>query len=505
MKPAYLKLSWGPDGVTAEGDHTYYHGNAIEQADGTRNGVYSEWSWDGDTLKVGTCRYGMSPLFYYCGDRTIYVSNSIPKLLELGAPSAWDDDAMAVFIRRQTFLGEDTPFKHIRATPPGARLTWKDGRMTLEGKAFAPKTQHLKRSAMIDGVIDLFAQAITRRLPQTDEFYLPLTGGKDSRHILLELNRQSALPKACVTASFPPPLTNQDREIAAQLAARVGLPHITLPPPAPGIADEQRKNIVTNFCTVEHGWAVPLVDFLKANTQASFDGLGLDVFFNTIWYSEHRAKLYGAGALETLATDLLGDSEAAFSMIFTSETNRRFCRSRAIARLVKELKIHADCPHPVAAAQFWSRTRRTTSTFTFGMQNSIPTVHTPFLDLDLFDFVYGLPMSSLRESPMHVDVISNAYKNFSDIGYSVGGTGRNINKRYPRDFSLGLIRNNLGRLFQPSILSSKGTLLRLLKSYLSGNKIDLDWLNPCLQLCLCQIESYRSAQTTNSTLLSASG
>ncbi|TQV80800.1 asparagine synthase-related protein [Denitrobaculum tricleocarpae] len=490
MKPVFLQLSWGPDGVTAEGDHTYYHGNAIEQADGTRNGVYSEWSWDGDTLKVGTCRYGMSPLFYYCGDTEIFVSNSIPKLLELGAPNAWDDDAMAVFIRRQTFLGEDTPFKHIRATPPGARLTWKDGHMTLEGKAFAPKPQHLKRSAMIDGVIDLFAQAIARRLPQTDEFYLPLTGGKDSRHILLELNRQSALPKACVTASFPPPLTNQDREIAAQLAARVGVPHITLPPPPPGIADEQRKNIMTNFCTVEHGWAVPLVDFLKANTQASFDGLGLDVFFNTIWYSEHRARLYEESAFETLATDLLGDSEAAFSVIFTSETNRRFCRSRAIARLVKELKIHANCPHPVAAAQFWSRTRRTTSTFTFGMQNSIPTVHTPFLDLDLFDFVYGLPKSSLRESSMHVDVISNAYKNFSDIGYFVRKEHQTIDKKYLRKLSLDLVRNNSRHVTKPTVLNRKKTNYSLLKSFVTGDKLDLDWLQPNLLACLLQIEGH---------------
>ncbi|TQV80798.1 asparagine synthase family protein [Denitrobaculum tricleocarpae] len=497
MKPVYLKLSWGPDGVTAEGDHTYYHGNAIEQADGTRNGVYSEWSWDGDTLKVGTCRYGMSPLFYYCGDTEIFVSNSIPKLLELGAPNAWDDDAMAVFIRRQTFLGEDTPFKHIRATPPGARLTWKDGHMTLEGKAFAPKPQHLKRSAMIDGVIDLFAQAIARRLPQTDEFYLPLTGGKDSRHILLELNRQSALPKACVTASFPPPLTNQDREIAAQLAARVGVPHITLPPPPPGIADEQRKNIVTSFCTLDHGWTLPLTDFLADNAPVSYDGLGLDVFFNTIWYSDHRARLYDEGAFEALAIDLLRNSEEAFSKIFTRESFGRFSRERAIARLVDELKLHPDRPHPVAAFQFWSRTRRTTSTFTFGMQNAIPQVHTPFLDHSLFDFVSSLPKSALRESPMHIDVISTAYKDFDDIDYSVGGADQRVNKRYPRSFSQGLLRNSLRNFFQPSVLNRINTVPSLLKSYLSGNKIDLEWLNPHLLLCVYQIESFGSPQTTN--------
>ncbi len=488
MEPVFLKLFCGPNGVTAEGDHTYYHGNAIEQADGTRNGVYSEWSWDGDTLKVGTCRYGMSPLFYYCGDKTIYVSNSIPKLLELGAPSAWDDDAMAVFIRRQTFLGEDTPFKHIRATPPGARLTWKDGRMTLEGKAFAPKTQHLKRSAMIDGVIDLFAQAITRRLPQTDEFYLPLTGGKDSRHILLELNRQSALPKACVTASFPPPLTNQDREIAARLAARVGLPHITLPPPAPGIADEQRKNIVTNFCSLDHAWAIPLVDFLKDRSTVSYDGLGLDVFFSSIWSSNYRDELYREGAFEALAVDLLGDSEAAISTILTPETNFRFNRSRAISRMVKELKLYSNAPHPVATFQFWSRSRRATSPLTFGLQGEIETLHTPFLDHDLFDFVYSSHHSG--ESSIHFDALMKAYPQFKEIPFVKSGVPGARRPIRSRAIPFNLFRFLLPKIYKRTSIKTPQISARLLKAIFTGKHSDFEWLQPLLLNHIAQLDKH---------------
>ena len=492
MKPAFLKLQYSPgaDSVTAEGDSRYYHGNAITQADGARNGVFSEWSWDGENLQAGTCRYGMSPLFYYCGGNALYISNSIPKLLELGAPGDWDDDAMAVFIRRQTFLGEDTPFKHIRAAPPSARLTWSKGKMNLEGGYFAPKPQQLKRSAIIDGVIELFAQSISRRLPESDDFYLPLTGGKDSRHILLELARQSALPKACVTASFPPPLCDQDKVIAEELAERVGVPHIILPPPPPGIADERRKNLATNFCTLDHGWSLPLVDFLLANTKTSYDGLGLDVFFNTIWYSDYRAKLYGEGAFETLAVDLLRDSEAALSMLLNPDANRRFSRDRAIARLVGELKNHANAPHPVATFQFWSRTRRVTSTFTFGLQREIPVVHTPFLDNDLFDFVYSLSKASLRESPLHVDVISSAYNSFSDIRYKPLPQIDGFDKRYHRKFSLDLIHNNTQKPFKRGILNTRKTTVSLLKSFISGNRVDADWLHPNLLLCLGQIERH---------------
>lgn len=490
MEPAFLKLCCGPDGVTAEGESNYYHGNAIEQADGGRNGVYSEWSWNGQSLRVETCRYGMSPLFYYCGKNSFLISNSITKLLALGAPSDWDDDAMAVFIRRQTFLGEDTPFKEIRVPPPGARLTWSDGKMTLEGGLFAPKPQSLNRNAVIEGVIELFSQSITRRLPKSDDFYLPLTGGKDSRHILLELARQSVLPKATVTASFPPPLVNQDKDIAGQLSERVGVPHIVLPPAPPGIANEQRKNLATNFCSLDHGWAVPLADFLKEKTAVSYDGLGLDVFFNTIWYSDYRAKLYDDGAFEALAIDLLRDSETAFSMIFTPEANRRFSRARAIARMVEELKRHANHPHPIAALQFWSRTRRATSTLTFGLQHNIPSVHTPFLDYDLFDFVSGLSKTTLRQPPLHIDAISSFFKEYRDIKFQTRVDKHCHNIKYHRKFSLELAKISSLLILKNSIINTKKITLSSLKSYVSGRNADLDWLRPDLLICVDQLEQH---------------
>lgn len=488
MKPAFLKLSCGPDGVTAEGDSSYYHGNAIEQADGTRNGVYSEWSWDGQTLCVETCRYGMSPLFYYCGKNSILISNSMAKLLALGAPSDWDDDAMAVFIRRQTFLGEDTPFKEIRVPPPGARLTWSDGKMSLEGGLFASKPQSLNRNAVIDGVIELFSQSITRRLPGSDDFYLPLTGGKDSRHILLELARQSALPKATVTASFPPPMINQDKDIARQLSERAGVSHIVLPPAPPGIGNEQRKNLATNFCSLDHGWAVPLADFLKEKTTVSYDGLGLDVFFNTIWYSDYRAKLYDDGAFEALAIDLLRDSETAFSMIFTPEANRRFSRARAIARMVEELKRHADHPHPIAALQFWSRTRRATSTLTFGLQHSVPVVHTPFLDYDLFDFVYSTQRGN--DLMIHFDALTKAFTDFDEIDYVKSGVPESGSPRKIPTTPLSLTPILFSKFLKKSSIRTLQICARMIKATATRSYADYGWLQPLLINYISQIEKH---------------
>ncbi len=490
MKPAFIHLKFGPEGVTAKGDPSYYHGNAVTMSDGSRNGVYSEWDWDGTTLRAGNCRYGMSPLFYYCGDNEICLSNSIPKMLDLGVPQDWDDDAMAVFIRRHTFLGEDTPFKHIRATPPGAKLTWRNGRMDLEGKRFEPKPQHLKRSAIVDGVIELFQQAIARRLPDTEDFYLPLTGGKDSRHILLELHRQGVRPKACVTArKTASPSDNDDCAIAAQLTERLGIPHIILPPSKSIVADEQRKNLRTNFCTIDHGWSMPLVDFLEANTSLSYDGLGLDVFFNTIWYSDLRANLFHTRDFQELGRDLLGESDTALSLTLSSEALRRFDRNNALDHLAKELKLHLNSPHPIASFQFWNRTRRTTSIFTFGLQYTIPNIHTPFLDNNLFDFVTSLPADELRAAPLHPEVLTRAYKDFCDIDYQI--QNNKSKSKYTRLKSSQLIK-----LFSSNKNIAKTTnkkknnkiLFYIAKSLLTGNEDDLNWIKPDLLLFTKQIE-----------------
>jgi hypothetical protein len=472
--------------VTAEGEARYYHGNAILQDDGTRNGVFSEWSWDGTTLVVRNCRYGMSHLFYYCGDGEFCLSNSIPKLLERGVPGDWDDDAMAVFIRRHTFLGEDTPFRHIRALPPGAELTWTNGRMTLQSRPFLPKPQHLKREAIVEGVIDLFAQSIARRLPGTEAFYLPLTGGKDSRHILLELARQSALPKACVTAAVPRSIASQDVEIAAQIAARLALPHVVLPAAGPGIADEKRKNLMTSFCTLDHGWALPLTDFLQANTPVSYDGLGLDVFFNTIWFSDKRAQLYAAGDFENLAVDFIGDSEPALAMILKPEMYRRFSREKALARIVEELKRHADKPHPIASFQFWNRTRRSTSTFTFAMQAAVSTVHTPYLDTELFDFVSSCQPDI--ESKIHDDVFAKAYPSFHDMPFVTSGIPKHSDSWNIRNKSFNLLTDLLSDTKKTSAINAPFVATKFIKGSITGRHADFDWLQPVLIHHMKQME-----------------
>src|ERR1044072_2227457 len=82
------------------------------------DGIFAEWNWDGSKLIVTNDRYGFLGLYYFVSDDGIAISPSLTRVVALGAPTAFDDAALAVFLRLSFFIGEDTPFKAIRVVSP---------------------------------------------------------------------------------------------------------------------------------------------------------------------------------------------------------------------------------------------------------------------------------------------------------------------------------------------------------------------------------------------------
>lgn len=126
---------------------------ALGQRTGAADGVWAWWNWDGAMLTAANERYGMYPLYCYSAPHAAGLSPSIPLLIAQGADAALDHAALAVFLRLGFFIGEDTPFRHIRALPPGASLCW-DGalRLASAGRA-APRAASMRRDAAIDAYI----------------------------------------------------------------------------------------------------------------------------------------------------------------------------------------------------------------------------------------------------------------------------------------------------------------------------------------------------------------
>lgn len=300
----YLVLSWDDRRPTARGASTCLLGGESGPAGPRAAGAFAEWHWDGRRLEVRTDRFGFQPLFHAVSGTTLWLSPSIPEVLRQGAPAELDDAALAVFLRIGEFLGDDTPFRYVRAVPPAARLTWEEGRVTIESSRAVLPLRDIGRDAAIDDYIEVFRAAMAKEPVDPSRTLIPLTGGRDSRHILLELHA-AGLRTPCATARADPSTPNEDIIVAAAVAEAAGVPHIGIDI-GDRYTDEIEKNLRTSLCTFEHFWVTPLIRHVASRSLVIYDGIAGDTLSEAKYMNAQRLALFRQNDLRGCAVEELG-------------------------------------------------------------------------------------------------------------------------------------------------------------------------------------------------------
>jgi asparagine synthase (glutamine-hydrolysing) len=484
-----IRITAGAHGpVDVTGDVTASFGHRVPLPDGAVDGIFASWDWQDGRLSLANDRYGMYPLFYAHTDDGLLVASHLQALLEHDVPAELDFDALAVFLRVGFFVGDDTPFRTIRAVPPGAVLHVSGKQLRLEGRRPQVTAQALSRAAAIDAFIALFRQAIRRRLP-SGTFELPLSGGRDSRHILLALIEAGAAPAACVTTSHFPPRGNADLAVAAALCRRLGVPHLALPQ-YPRIEAEREKNVRTHLLSDEHAQFVVVGDYLRRVTRETYDGIAGDVLSQSGYLNPEADACFSAGG--NRAAEYLLDrypsmvSDKALQRLLAPALMRHVPKDRAIARLVPELAIHATAPNPVSSFFFWNRTRREIALGPYAVMQGL-TVYAPYLDRDVFDLLASLPASLLMDRRLHTDAITQAYPQVADIPYEVREPAHDAAAL--RRLALALMGTTLGT---PGMLRRRTILPRLAMTAITGDPARL-WHAP-LTLYLGQLAGLVAAR-----------
>jgi len=438
----------------------------------TPDGIFAEWLWDGSRLLVRNDRYGFYPLYYFVRKGEVCVSTSILELLAQGAPTDINEAGFSVFLRLGFFISEDTPFRAIRALPPDAGFAWQDDTLRSSGTYACGKRQFLKRDEAIDGYIALFRTAIERRLPAREDFTVPISGGRDSRHILLELCAAGRPPRFSVTLPRFPPAQSEDVHVAAALAEAVGVRLVVLRQARSQLRAELQKNLQTSFCADENAWYLAMVDYLKGRASLIYDGIGGDVLSESRNLSAERVELFDSGRFTDLAEHMFVRNETGLARLLQPQFYRRCGRDLAVDQLVAELKKHVDAPNPIGSFYFWNRTRREIALAPYGLLNTVAEVYSPFLDHDLFDFLTSLPATMLLDRQFHTETVRRAHPRFARIPFESRATPTGMYRSHFRRLALELGWYTLRHTPSPIVRTSL-LIPRLVLGVLNGDHVKM--------------------------------
>ncbi|WP_157890240.1 hypothetical protein [Marinobacterium aestuarii] len=386
-------------------------------------GIYATWKWDGKQLKASNDRYGIKPLFYFKNDNEIIISPSITPILRSGVQLKPDYPGLSVFLRLGHFIGNDTPFRNVKLLPPNSNLCWENGDLKIESfkidSCFQNKTVKNYDDAL-EGYRYYFSAAIRKRAPLNEKFILPLSGGRDSRHILFELYYQGFRPERCVTLQYRPPATNEDERIARLICNRlqinqdiVNYPHSWFD----AVFDDLLK---TNYCGGGHSWILPLLEYYeKRGNNTLYDGLAGDVLSTGHTISRNKSERFINRDYDNLSVEILNEAsyEALNRSSLKSDFYQELSFDSAVEHLKSELVKHENCDNPALSYTFWNRTRRAIASIPYSILSPIQKVHCPFLDHDFFDFCTGIPSHITIGKDFHDDIIKKSYPIQADIPY----------------------------------------------------------------------------------------
>ena len=261
-------------------------------------------------------------------------------------------------------LRNRTVFQGVSRVGPGCTLTrigggrWQISESIIDGTGLAPAADEIYELAM-DAV---------RRTCRADRPLILLSGGKDSRLILLALRKLGVRPRRTLTLGRPD--RSSDAKTARRLATRFGEPIEFIEPPAFDAAIELWRHRRQNFESLEHGWFVPAALRARALGGTITDGIGAGVVSTGTLMKADAVALWRSGRFDELAEWTVAHAagvDAGFLEACRRSGVSVASREEVLHALVECLRSLQSFPNPLGAFSLFYWTGRGISASAFGL------------------------------------------------------------------------------------------------------------------------------------------
>jgi hypothetical protein len=378
--------------------------------------VSARWCFQDGRLEAAVDWSGFANVFYHATENTVMVSTSPLKLIAEGAPSEYDLDALAVFAHLGFFIEDASPFRGIRVLPPGGRLVWRNGSVDVRGQPPEWRREATSSTAAVERFRGLMQSAVRRCIQAAEhDVVVPLSGGRDSRHILLEMHAQRRPPRRCITLTGSLAAPDSEATAAGQLAAGLGVEHMLVERGPQSFASHLRTLAITHLCSDEIFEFISLREYAAANPCAFFDGLAGDILTRNKKFTHlENHRRCREGAFDVVAQAMF--SEIAQIIRRPVDPASRAYKS-AVEQVATTMARFSNAADPYTAFLFWNRTRREIALLPTRQLSTARQVFCPYLDPDLAHFLSSLPFEVTATARFHDDAIAAHYPAAAAIPY----------------------------------------------------------------------------------------
>lgn len=423
---ALLVIDIGNGRPTATGAAVFRTSKAVASEKGRF--ATSSWNWDGARLHAETSSLGLVSLYYAALPDRFVIATDIRSVMDCAGALTIDRPAMLLFHLLYQYVGGRTAFKEVRVLPLSSNLTWDaaTGAVSITRRPLIGPEPVTGADTAIERQCDALLRAAVRKHRGSADHVLTLSGGRDSRHILLALHASGLAVDRIVTAHHYLDFSYADVAVARQLAARVGMPAEVVTPFPDRVAAEIAKNWLTGLQSMGHSWGLTLAN-ATAGTRTVYDGMNGSSLFGRSRMASIERKLF-PDAIEPppwrLRCGNVIDAIVFEDAVRTAPSTLGLPRNVEAARalLAESLDRYAAFPNQTQAFRVFETGPRDFALLTLGLLRN-PEVICPFDDESFVAFALGLPWRLSNDYGFHDRVLRSAYPEFADIPYEMDVPG----------------------------------------------------------------------------------